>query len=81
MVGSESMDGPPKQFGVTKPISLAGPSEADLIRTKELEKFLEHAGLHESVDESAKRQEVLARIKQVFLFIPISEEGLYCLCI
>lgn len=28
----------PKQYGVTKPLSRAGPSEADIQRTKELEK-------------------------------------------
>lgn len=29
---------PSKQYGVTKPLSLAGPTEADIQRTKELEK-------------------------------------------
>lgn len=38
MVGSEGLGVAPKHRGVTKPLSLAGPSEADLIRTKELEK-------------------------------------------
>lgn len=28
----------PKQYGVTKPLSRAGPTEADIQRTKELEK-------------------------------------------
>lgn len=28
----------PKEYGVTKPLSLAGPMEADIQRTKELEK-------------------------------------------
>lgn len=31
---------PPKQYGVTKPISMAGPTEADIQRTRELEKVL-----------------------------------------
>lgn len=29
---------PPKQYGITKPLSLLGPVEADLQRTAELEK-------------------------------------------
>lgn len=29
---------PPKQWGITKPLSLAGPSDMDIQRTKELEK-------------------------------------------
>lgn len=29
---------PPKQWGVTKPLSLAGPSDADIQRNRELEK-------------------------------------------
>ncbi|KAL3511732.1 hypothetical protein ACH5RR_024449 [Cinchona calisaya] len=56
---------PPKQYGVTKPLSLAGPSEADKLRTKELEKFLEDSGLYESDAEAVKREEVLTRLKQI----------------
>ncbi|MFS7974317.1 putative polynucleotide adenylyltransferase [Helianthus anomalus] len=37
MVGSEVLPSP-KQHGVTKPLSLAGPSNADLLRTKKLNK-------------------------------------------
>ncbi|KAK3028885.1 hypothetical protein RJ639_039894, partial [Escallonia herrerae] len=58
---------PLKQFGVTSPLSRAGPSEADVQRSKELEKFLLDAGLHESEEESARREVVLARIKQVVI--------------
>ncbi|XP_059299643.1 nuclear poly(A) polymerase 4-like isoform X3 [Lycium ferocissimum] len=54
-----------KQYGVTKPLSLAGPMEADIQRTKELEKFLVGAGLYESVEEAAKREEVLCQLKQI----------------
>lgn len=54
-----------KQYGVTKPISMAGPTEADLQRTLELEKFLVDAGLYESKEEAEKREEVLRRIRQI----------------
>ncbi|XP_044496904.1 nuclear poly(A) polymerase 4-like isoform X2 [Mangifera indica] len=56
---------PPKQYGVTKPISMSGPSEADIQRTRELKKFLAEAGLYESKEEAAKREEVLGRIRQI----------------
>ncbi|KAK4365609.1 hypothetical protein RND71_013489 [Anisodus tanguticus] len=55
----------PKQYGVTKPLSLAGPMEADIQRTKELEKFLVGAGLYESAEEAAKREVVLCQLKQI----------------
>ncbi|XP_062178935.1 nuclear poly(A) polymerase 4-like isoform X2 [Phragmites australis] len=56
---------PPKQYGITKPISLLGPAEADLHRTAELEKFLVEAGLYESQEESAKREEVLGELDKI----------------
>ncbi|KAG5601981.1 hypothetical protein H5410_033351 [Solanum commersonii] len=55
----------PKEYGVTKPLSLAGPMEADIQRTKELEKFLVGAGLYESAEEAAKREGVLCQLKQI----------------
>ncbi|CAL5038994.1 unnamed protein product [Urochloa decumbens] len=55
----------PKQYGITKPLSLLGPVEADLQRTAELEKFLVEAGLYESTEESAKREEVLGKLDQI----------------
>ncbi|CAL5439636.1 unnamed protein product [Camellia sinensis] len=55
----------PKQFGVTKPLSEAGPSEIDLQRTLDLEKFLVDVGLYESKEEAAKREAVLGRIKEI----------------
>ncbi|KAI7734336.1 hypothetical protein M8C21_017041, partial [Ambrosia artemisiifolia] len=64
MVTSEVLC-PPRQHGVTKPLSLAGPSDADLLRTNKLNKFLVDAGLYESKEETAKREEVLGRIKQI----------------
>ncbi|KAE9584636.1 putative polynucleotide adenylyltransferase [Lupinus albus] len=54
-----------KQYGVTKPISTAGPMGADLQKTKELEKFLVDSGLYETNEEAAKREEVLHRLEQV----------------
>ncbi|XP_039051099.1 nuclear poly(A) polymerase 4-like isoform X2 [Hibiscus syriacus] len=56
---------PPKKHGITKPISLAGPSEADIQRNTELEKFLIESGLYESKEESAKREEVLGHITKI----------------
>lgn len=37
-LSSTSSQAPPKQYGVTKPISMAGPKVDDLQRTMELEK-------------------------------------------
>eukprot|EP00249_Psilotum_nudum_P024513 c29207_g1_i1 orf=528-2630(+) len=54
-----------RQFGVTEPISTAGPTELDLARTRELEKFLLSAGLYESQEESTLREEVLGRLDQI----------------
>ncbi|XP_052209473.1 nuclear poly(A) polymerase 4 isoform X2 [Diospyros lotus] len=77
MVGPENLDGssppPPllsqpvitKKYGVTKPISLAGPSEADFQRNAELEKFLTDSGHYESNDDAARRGDVLGRIDEV----------------
>ncbi|XP_050232269.1 nuclear poly(A) polymerase 4-like isoform X1 [Mercurialis annua] len=67
MVSSEgaSSSPPVKQYGVRKPISTAGPTEADIQRTRDLEKFLGDAGLYESKDEALKREEVLGRIGQI----------------
>ncbi|XP_059643221.1 nuclear poly(A) polymerase 4-like isoform X2 [Cornus florida] len=72
MVSSEGLSAssplphqPPKQYGVTSPISLAGPTEADTQRSLELEKFLVDAALYESEEEAAKREKVLDRIKQI----------------
>ncbi|KAM2016281.1 hypothetical protein ACFX16_046713 [Malus domestica] len=72
MVSSEGLSAPlsplqaaARQYGVTKPISTAGPTEVDIQRTLELEKFLVEAGLYESKEEVAKREEVLQRIGQI----------------
>ncbi|KAH9603290.1 hypothetical protein KSS87_001826 [Heliosperma pusillum] len=54
-----------KKYGITKPISVAGPSEADLLRNAELEKSLVDSGLYESKEEAEKRVEVLNRIHEI----------------
>lgn len=66
-MGSDSSPGfpPAPNYGVTKPISLAGPTDADIQRNIELEKFLIDSGLYESKEEAAKREEVLGRIDQI----------------
>ncbi|KAL3632958.1 Nuclear poly(A) polymerase 4 [Castilleja foliolosa] len=56
---------PPKQWGVTRPLSHAGPSDADIQKNRELEKLLVDSGLHESAEESAKREDVLDRLRKV----------------
>ncbi|XP_010314828.2 nuclear poly(A) polymerase 4 isoform X1 [Solanum lycopersicum] len=62
---SESVAPPPKKYGVTKPLSLAGPTETDLQRNAELEKFLRESELYESEEETARREEVLRRLDQI----------------
>uniref|UniRef100_A0A1D1Z565 polynucleotide adenylyltransferase n=2 Tax=Anthurium amnicola TaxID=1678845 RepID=A0A1D1Z565_9ARAE len=52
-------------LGVTEPISLSGPTEFDVIKTRELEKFLVDAGLYESQEEAVSREEVLGRLDQI----------------
>ncbi|XP_031125822.1 nuclear poly(A) polymerase 4-like isoform X1 [Ipomoea triloba] len=73
MVGSEnsaetlppSMEVAPRNYGVTRPLSLAGPSEADIHRNAALEKFLRDSGLYESEEETARREEVLRKLDQI----------------
>lgn len=54
-----------QHFGVTEPLSTSGPTEADLARDRELDKFLVSAGLYESQEESVLREEVLGRLDQI----------------
>ncbi|KAK7838506.1 nuclear poly(a) polymerase 1 [Quercus suber] len=56
---------PPPRIGMWEPISTAQPAELDMSRTRELQKFMENAGLYESGEESLKRQEVLGRLDQI----------------
>lgn len=77
MVGSESENGsspppPPsqkadgkKKYGVMNPISYAGPTEADIHRNALLEKLLMESGIYESMEETARREEVLRRLDQI----------------
>ncbi|XP_075102425.1 nuclear poly(A) polymerase 4-like isoform X2 [Nicotiana tabacum] len=73
MVGSESLTPPrpeaapppPKKYGVTKPLSSAGPTDADLQRNAALEKFLKDSGLYESEEETERREEVLRQLDQI----------------
>ncbi|XP_034698287.1 nuclear poly(A) polymerase 1-like isoform X2 [Vitis riparia] len=52
-------------LGVSEPISTAGPTEFDLIKTRELEKFLADSGLYETREEAIRREEVLGRVDQI----------------
>ncbi|KAF3339537.1 poly(A) polymerase PAPalpha isoform X2 [Carex littledalei] len=52
-------------LGVTEPVSLSGPTEIDVARSQELEKFLDDAGLYPSHDDAVCREEVLGRLDQV----------------
>ncbi|KAL1204413.1 Nuclear poly(A) polymerase 2 [Cardamine amara subsp. amara] len=54
-----------KSYGITKPLSIAEPSPADVKRNLELEKFLVDEGLYESKEETMRREEVLGRIDQI----------------
>ncbi|MCL7035602.1 hypothetical protein MKW94_000891 [Papaver nudicaule] len=54
-----------QQLGITEPISLAGPSEIDVTKTQELEKFLLGVGLYECPAEAVSREEVLGRLDQI----------------
>ncbi|KAK4482005.1 hypothetical protein RD792_012921 [Penstemon davidsonii] len=61
MVGSDAR----RQWGVTAPLSHAGPTDLDIQRSRELEEFLEDSGLYESAEEAAKREQVICRLKQI----------------
>ncbi|CAK7349665.1 unnamed protein product [Dovyalis caffra] len=54
-----------QRLGITEPISLGGPTEYDVMKTRELEKFLQDAGLYESQEEAVSREEVLGRLDQI----------------
>ncbi|GMN46358.1 hypothetical protein TIFTF001_015538 [Ficus carica] len=54
-----------QRLGITEPISLGGPSEYDVMKTRELEKYLQDAGLYESQEEAVGREEVLGRLDQI----------------
>ncbi|CDO98397.1 unnamed protein product [Coffea canephora] len=54
-----------QRLGITEPISWSGPTEYDMIKTRELEKFLADVGLYESQEEAISREEVLGRLDQI----------------
>ncbi|KMT18094.1 hypothetical protein BVRB_2g032820 [Beta vulgaris subsp. vulgaris] len=65
LLNNSSSSSVAKKHGINKPISLAGPTEADLMRNAELGKFLIDSGLYESEEEGEKREEVLNRIREI----------------
>ncbi|KAJ0090290.1 hypothetical protein Patl1_12964 [Pistacia atlantica] len=69
MVGSQSPTGSSSQemnrYGITKPISVAEPTEADFQRNRDLEKFLVDSGLYASEEEDAKKKEVIGCLDQI----------------
>ncbi|KAA8542751.1 hypothetical protein F0562_023903 [Nyssa sinensis] len=54
-----------QHLGITEPISLGGPTDYDVIKTRELEKFLADVGLYERQEEAVSREEVLGRLDQI----------------
>eukprot|EP01018_Ginkgo_biloba_P015217 Gb_22641 [translate_table: standard] len=52
-------------LGLSEPISLAGPSECDLVLSSHLEKVLVSAGLYENREEAILREEVLGKLDQI----------------
>ncbi|CAI0409534.1 unnamed protein product [Linum tenue] len=64
-VASSTQSGNKRRGGITNKVFLAGPSEADIQRNANLEKFLVDSGLYETKEEAEQRQEVLGRIDQI----------------
>ncbi|KAL2342380.1 hypothetical protein Fmac_003665 [Flemingia macrophylla] len=62
---SNRYNGQQQRLGITEPISLGGPTEYDVIKTRELEKYLQDAGLYEDQQEAVRREEVLGRLDQI----------------
>ncbi|CAN1265581.1 Nuclear poly(A) polymerase 1 [Linum perenne] len=54
-----------QRLGITDPISLSGPSEYDVTKTRELEQYLQNVNLYESREEAVSREEVLGRLDQI----------------
>ncbi|XP_065860785.1 nuclear poly(A) polymerase 1 [Euphorbia lathyris] len=54
-----------QRLGITEPISLGGPTEYDVTKSRELEKCLQDVGLYESSEEAVSREEVLGRLDQI----------------
>ncbi|XP_058732461.1 nuclear poly(A) polymerase 1-like isoform X1 [Vicia villosa] len=62
---SNRNSGQQKWLGITEPISLIGPTKYDIVKTCELEKYLQDAGLYENKEEAVCREEVLGRLDQI----------------
>ncbi|KAJ4889437.1 Nuclear poly(A) polymerase 1 [Raphanus sativus] len=54
-----------QRYGITEPISLGGPTELDVVKTRDLEKYLLDIGLYESKEDAVRRDEVLGRLDQI----------------
>lgn len=54
-----------QRLGITDPISWSGPTDDDIVKTQELEKYLVDVGLHESPEEAVSREEVLGRLDRI----------------
>ncbi|XP_062089183.1 nuclear poly(A) polymerase 1-like [Humulus lupulus] len=54
-----------QRLGITEPISMGGPTEYDVMKTKEPEECLQDAGLYESQEEAVGREEILGRLDQI----------------
>ncbi|KAK9276793.1 hypothetical protein L1049_006329 [Liquidambar formosana] len=63
--GTSSSANVPQRIGLSEPISTGGPTEFDIVKTRELEKFLADSGLYESWEEAIRREEVLGRLDQL----------------
>jgi poly(A) polymerase len=58
-------NGEVKYFGVTNPISTAGPTPQDYELTAQLEKVLRDFNLYEGPEEAQKREEVLGKLNVI----------------
>ncbi|KAH0486906.1 MAG: hypothetical protein KVP17_002232, partial [Porospora cf. gigantea B] len=58
-------EGEPCQWGVTPPISLRLPTDADLQKTAEVEGCMSQLGLYESEEGYARRSEALRRLEEL----------------
>ncbi|CAL5215259.1 unnamed protein product [Lathyrus oleraceus] len=54
-----------QRLGITGPISVSGPTEYDVAKSTELDKYLQDAGLYESREEAICREGVLGRLDQI----------------
>ncbi|XP_058732360.1 nuclear poly(A) polymerase 1-like isoform X2 [Vicia villosa] len=62
---SNHSNGQQQWLGITESISLSGPTEFDVAKSNELEKYLQDAGLYENQEEAICREQVLGRLDQI----------------